>query len=1020
VKRFVCTHLAVLFALAASLSVARGESSLVVAAKLRKAPTIDGKITAAEWKGAAVLTGFKRTGDGQVSSRPQPRVRIATFGDSLYFAFESPFEESLSQKVTKTDGPVWKDDAFEIFLDPRRSKSKFYQIVVNAAGAHYDVFTRNVYPGRPKARRSDTKWSSKLTYKTRITGRVWSGEIAVPFSSFTSRKVIPGELWGFNVCRDFRKPVEYTSLYHTGTQFSVPWRFPVLALGADPVVLLNSPAGRKMISGEIEIKTAVQDPLGAPRLEVRVETASFSSRLCAALSGQAVLLDSGGKICAGPAQLTFGHGANAAMLDFAKRPAGTYRVKILVKDKVGATVSEKAIDVWKPYDAKPDWLGNKIGLDDTVPPPWTPLKVSGGVVECWNRAYDFGEAPFPRRIKIAGEPVLAGPIELVVSMGRESVPLRWKNVAVKRTGPDKAVIEGDASRGGFAFRVRTTVEFDGFMRSDITISPGGKNELSGFALTIPLRSEWARWRYSLDRQDPWVWDRSPRIGEVKASSNELFSPYIWLGCHKGGLLWCAEDDRDWRPVDSRGAVQIAKTSGGVELRLNVIGTPTRLDGPVQLSFGIQATPVKPMPKMWHAYYSGLLEPHRRSGPGIYTYIDMSGYKQPSGWYHFMWNAADPAYKPIESYKKKIRERHALGRKFLPYALLNVVDKDVPQLQYFRSDWCTGHVSDNRFVQVCPESSWADFILRRMKRFFELYDIDGMYFDYGSPLPCWNTRGSCGCGYKVNGKLRASYPIFGERELRKRFYKMVKEKRPGAVIVLHTQARNVIPCTGFSDVYLDGERFLGKVERNFGGNYIRMIPLVRFRIEFAGTHWGLIPLFLPELHRKAPPGRSGYGENPELTHKIMALCMLHGTNVHSGFNDWEVVNEILRRKAYAFGDDMPNVRFVPYWDNKGLFASDRENVKVSACIGTRKILLAVANFSRSSTDCTIKLDSKRLSLPQGPMDVVDLIRCEGFTLSKGVLKCRMRRERLRLIEIPRIRLGERGISSSPAAPVEAKD
>ncbi|MBI3946327.1 MAG: hypothetical protein HY321_10440 [Armatimonadetes bacterium] len=39
------------------------------------------------------------------------------------------------------------------------------------------------------------------------------------------------------------------------------------------------------------------------------------------------------------------------------------------------------------------WIGNRLGVDENVPDPWTPLALHGDRVVLWNGVYNFAGSP---------------------------------------------------------------------------------------------------------------------------------------------------------------------------------------------------------------------------------------------------------------------------------------------------------------------------------------------------------------------------------------------------------------------------------------------------------------------------------------------------------------------------------------------------------------------------------------------------------------------------------------------------
>jgi len=73
-------------------------------------------------------------------------------------------------------------------------------------------------------------------------------------------------------------------------------------------------------------------------------------------------------------------------------------------------------------------------------------------------------------------------------------------------------------------------------------------------------------------------------------------PYIWLGGPERGLCWFAENDRDWNLDPAKPALEIRRQGGATSLVVHFFTRPTTLDHPRTITFGLMATPAKPMPE----------------------------------------------------------------------------------------------------------------------------------------------------------------------------------------------------------------------------------------------------------------------------------------------------------------------------------------------------------------------------------------------------------------------------------------
>jgi hypothetical protein len=155
-------------------------------------PVIDGRLDDPAWQSAVPVSGFRQTlSDYLVPT--QALMRLLWDDKFLYLAVE--VEEPLMDKLVVTahgrDAYVFNDDCLEWFLDPAHGHRLYYQFGVNAAGAMFD------------GRIFDVAWDCPWQAAATRGEKAWYVECALPIADLTAgRSVRPGDLWGFNLCRE--------------------------------------------------------------------------------------------------------------------------------------------------------------------------------------------------------------------------------------------------------------------------------------------------------------------------------------------------------------------------------------------------------------------------------------------------------------------------------------------------------------------------------------------------------------------------------------------------------------------------------------------------------------------------------------------------------------------------------------------------------------------------------------------------------------------------------------------------
>jgi hypothetical protein len=123
----------------------------------------------------------------------------------LYVAFEceEPSPSSIVAYDVPRDGPVYRMDCVELFLDPESAawSRRYYHFIVAPAGnALYDDRT-----GFKTAGDQDETWNAEgLQYGFHVDRekKRWTVTISIPFASLNARPPSPGAVWMGNFARE--------------------------------------------------------------------------------------------------------------------------------------------------------------------------------------------------------------------------------------------------------------------------------------------------------------------------------------------------------------------------------------------------------------------------------------------------------------------------------------------------------------------------------------------------------------------------------------------------------------------------------------------------------------------------------------------------------------------------------------------------------------------------------------------------------------------------------------------------
>ncbi len=84
-------------------------------------------------------------------------VRLAARGGALLVRFDGR-DRGVVATLTERDGPLWKEDVFEVFLAPDGSPGVYYEFEVNPLGALFDARIESP-DGRRETMRADVSWA---------------------------------------------------------------------------------------------------------------------------------------------------------------------------------------------------------------------------------------------------------------------------------------------------------------------------------------------------------------------------------------------------------------------------------------------------------------------------------------------------------------------------------------------------------------------------------------------------------------------------------------------------------------------------------------------------------------------------------------------------------------------------------------------------------------------------------------------------------------------------------------------
>jgi len=179
-----------------------------IARRATAAPVIDGRLDDAAWDDVAWTEPFM---DIEGARRPAPRyeTRVRMMWDDAHLYVGAALEEpDLQASLVERDAVIFRDNDFEVFLDPDGDTHDYVELEINALGTQWDL--RLPKPYRDGGRADDAWDIAGLRAAVALDGTLndpsdrdggWSVEIAIPFVSLGLDAPRDGAEWHVNFSR---------------------------------------------------------------------------------------------------------------------------------------------------------------------------------------------------------------------------------------------------------------------------------------------------------------------------------------------------------------------------------------------------------------------------------------------------------------------------------------------------------------------------------------------------------------------------------------------------------------------------------------------------------------------------------------------------------------------------------------------------------------------------------------------------------------------------------------------------
>jgi len=604
-----------------------------------------------------------------------------------------------------------------------------------------------------------------------------------------------------------------------------------------------------------------------------------------------------------------------------------------------------------------------------------------------DRTYCMSGA-FPSSIQVGDMEILAAPIGLRAKFDGQEEPWDLPHTVFVSNDGEQLVYTAQQAAGNTALNARIKVEQDGLIWIDMMMIPFGRwityhrqedltlPRLNSLKLEIPLTTEAAELYHYWPILSSGI-DQTAQINNSGAVPAEGFAiplkPTLWLGKEECGLAFYMESMKNAQPADPEKFFCVRREGNAVILSIDLLDSmpkswQNRRDSwsdplePVEFSFGMQATPVKPYKRLKDFEHVMCREWYDLDH---FTDEEMDQYAAELESLGVKWHSMHEAWTMIQNYglswdedyfRKLVNTLHRHGIKvmaYFGYEFSTMVPswfekKDLYLLKAangrLRGGW--QRLPHQRDYMVCYAGGYSEEVLERVAHVLDDYGVDGIYTD-GTYVPWECANEAHGCGYRdENGVLHETYPMRKVREHVKKLYKIVHDR--GGIIEAHMSSCCAPMLLAFADTYFDGEH----IQELYAENTAEIMNTAAMRSEFSGHNFGLPFQFLSNtdtylkgcgimlLHNAVT---KVYGDNP--TARLQEAAVL-----------WKIMDD--------FGAD--DARFVGYWKDECPVHSDTEHVLASAWIGEKGILIVIVNLTGKQTAVHISVGEETRELIVEPL------------------------------------------------------
>ena len=669
----------------------------------------------------------------------------------------------------------------------------------------------------------------------------------------------------------------------------------------------------------------------------------------------------------------------AGTLAMANLTPGKYHVRAFFDGPIPAAAPLKTTTF--QYATDFPWLHNTLGISDEVIPPFTPLKVTGHAVDAVLRRHQLDATGLWSQVQSLGEPLLSAPMSFIVRQGGKTQPVHGKLTFTEKR-PNRVTAESHWRAGSVEGHTTSEMDMDGCMKVTLELSQHDRTPVDALELAIPLRAdqvslmhvcgEGLRSNYggAVPAGTGVVWESK------YASRDKLlgtFIPYLFVGGPERGLVWFASNDRDWvlDPADAVSALALERRGDTVLLHVRLVQASTTFTRTHRIVFGLQATPVKPMPtdpdwRVWGVssggkfdalllgmcmYWGGHLYDVAPLGRD-YTIVQKIAQAKKEGKrddaFFTAYMLAHPEIKNEINWSAAPAKVAAV----IPYTNVRGENMAVPEWPVYQDEW-RRHDFTWRVEAAKDQPLDFDITLPRSRQDYLLYayreflrnGFDGIYWDniclYDNENP------ATGNGYRrADGQFQPDTDIWELRELTRRTAMLFHQLGKRNLTMPHMTNAYLIPVFSWTTINFDWEWKYGgsDFQDRFTRDYIRAASL--------GRQGGNVPVVLSGITEVSDPVQRAWVERTRA-----GVCLTHELAVYQA----DPFYTRIRQHLFVHGYGTEACRVYHYWDAQPVVTVDGLDATWIACRRKDTVTLILTDYGNGG-NATVRLDTRMLGLP----------------------------------------------------------